>query len=79
MRHASRCYQRRAPESGVLFKVLLGHLDSFLAESNAADSGGGGVPMFVQKELRSYPSCGVLSRGFARFRLAVATWSAWSR
>jgi hypothetical protein len=68
MRHASRGYQRRAPESGVLYKVLQDHLDTFLVEANAADSGAGGVPMFVQKELRSYLSCGVLSRGFARFR-----------
>jgi hypothetical protein len=68
MRHASRCYQRRTPEGGVLFKVLRENLGTFLAEASAAESGTAGVPMFLQKELRNYLSCGVLSHGFARFR-----------
>jgi hypothetical protein len=61
-------YQRREPEGGVLFKILQQHLDTFLVEANGADSGARGVPVFVEKELRSYLSCGVLSRCFARFK-----------
>jgi hypothetical protein len=47
-----RSYERRQLEGGVLFKVLQEHLDTFLTEANAANCGAGGVPMFVEKELR---------------------------
>jgi hypothetical protein len=48
-------YQRRAPEGGVLFKVLQQHLDTFLLEANAADCGAAGVPVFVEKCMRRAP------------------------
>ncbi|MEY4577325.1 MAG: hypothetical protein RL701_2028 [Pseudomonadota bacterium] len=64
-----RSYQRRRPEQGVLFRVLDEHLDGFLNQAAAAtDDELGGVPGFVQNELRDYLACGVLSRGFARFK-----------
>ena len=65
----SAAYERRSPEQGVLYQALLGHLETFLADAVDAH-GGAGLPKFVEKELRAYLSCGVLSRGFARFRCA---------
>jgi hypothetical protein len=53
----------------VLFSVLHEHLDDFLRQAAAAsDDETDGVPGFVQNELRDYLGCGVLSRGFARFK-----------
>jgi hypothetical protein len=68
-RKVSRSYQRRQPESSTLYKVVQENLATFLRQANAdAPDGGAGVPAFVEKELRSFLSCGVLSEGFARFR-----------
>jgi hypothetical protein len=58
---------RRQPETGVLHSVLREHLESFLEEARARGSGEG-LPAFVERELREFLSCGVLARGFARFR-----------
>jgi hypothetical protein len=53
----------------VLFRVLDEHLDDFLRQAAvASDDDAGGVPGFVQNELRDYLACGVLSGGFARFK-----------
>jgi len=46
--------------------VMREHLETFLAETRARD--GGGLPAFVERELREFLSCGVLANGFARFR-----------
>ena len=51
----------------MLHEVLREHLESFLALTGD-DGGGGGLPRFVRKELRGFLSCGILARGFARFR-----------
>lgn len=69
-----RRYQRRSPETGVLYQVLQEHLASFVA---AAKDDGDGLPAFVQKELRSYLSCGVLAHGFARFKCGDCPFERW--
>jgi len=56
---------RRQPEHGVLQQVVREHLETFLAEARLR---GGGVPVFVERELREFLTCGVMARGFARFR-----------
>jgi hypothetical protein len=60
-------YVRRRPEDTVLYQVLRLHLESFLAEVRLRN-GGDGLPRFVERELREYLTCGVMARGFARFR-----------
>jgi hypothetical protein len=47
--------------------VVLEHLDTFLAEARLR-GGGEGLPWFVERELREFLTCGVMARGFARFR-----------
>lgn len=59
-------YQRREPERTVLYDVLQENVETFLALANSGDAGG--LPPFVQRELRAFLSCGVLAKGFARFR-----------
>ena len=63
----ARPYLRRQPENGVLHRVLREHLESFLEEGRARGAGEG-LPAFVERELREFLSCGVMARGFARFR-----------
>ncbi len=58
---------RRRPEDTVLYQVVRAHLETFLAEVRLR-SGGDGLPRFVERELREYLTCGVMARGFARFR-----------
>jgi hypothetical protein len=59
-----RRYQRREPETTPLYGVLQRHLETFLEHGRADDAG---LPRFVEKELRRFLSCGILSEGFARF------------
>jgi len=58
---------RRHPEQTVLHQVVREHLETFLAETRAR-GGGEGLPRFVERELREFVTCGVMARGFARFR-----------
>ncbi|MGH7822585.1 MAG: transposase zinc-binding domain-containing protein, partial [Candidatus Binatia bacterium] len=51
----------------MLHHVLREHLETFLEEARARGSGEG-LPVFVERELREFLSCGVMARGFARFR-----------
>jgi len=64
---ARATYVRRRPEDTVLHRVVREHLETFLAEARRRGDGTG-VPRFVEKELREFLGCGVLARGFARFR-----------
>jgi hypothetical protein len=64
---ARSTYVRRRPEDTVLHRVVREHLETFLAEARLR-GGGEGLPAFVEREFREFPSCGVLARGFARFR-----------
>jgi hypothetical protein len=64
----ARCtYVRRQPEQTVLHQVVREHLETFLAEARRR-GGGEGLPRFVERELREFVTCGVMARGFARFR-----------
>jgi len=58
-------YQRRTPESSVLYRVVQQNLETFLAE---AEEAGRVVPRFVERELRAFLDCGILARGFLRVR-----------
>jgi hypothetical protein len=44
------------------------HLETFLAEAQAADPTGWGVPTWAERDFRSYLRCGILAHGFARIR-----------
>ena len=58
-------YQRRTPESSVLYRVVQQNLETFLA---SAQEHGRVVPRFVERELRAFLDCGLLCRGFLRVR-----------
>src|SRR5262249_20882732 len=64
---ARSTYVRRQPEDTVLHQVVREHLETFLAEARLR-GGGEGLPRFVERELREFLTCGVLAKGFARFR-----------
>ena len=66
---ARSTYVRRRSEDTVLHHVVREHLETFLAEARVR-GGGEGLPRFVERELREFLTCGVLARGFARFRCA---------
>ena len=61
-------YERRQPERSVLYAVLHEHLEGFLALARAGDEHGVGLPRFIVRELRGFLDCGILAKGFARFR-----------
>ena len=63
----SRSYVRRAPEHGVLHRVVREHLQTFLWELDRHDEQRG-APLFVKREFQRFVRCGVLAHGFARFR-----------
>ena len=58
---------RRAPEHGVLHRVVREHLQTFLWELDRHDEQRG-APLFVKREFQRFVRCGVLAHGFARFR-----------
>jgi len=55
-------YVPRHPERTVLYNVVAGYLETFLARQRERDRV---VPRFVEQELRAYLDCGVLARGKA--------------
>jgi len=63
-------YRRRRPETTTLHRIVREHLETYLALANEADPMGDGVPDHVEKEFRSYLTCGILAHGFARARCA---------
>ena len=63
VREAALEYRPRRPEESVLYGVVAGHLDTFLARQRER---GRLVPRFVERELRAFLDCGVLARGFLR-------------
>ena len=56
-------YTPRHPEDSLLYRVVAGNLESFLAAQQAQDRA---VPSFVEEEFRSYLKCGQLEFGFLR-------------
>ena len=58
-------YERHEPEQGLLYQVLAEHLETFLQQARSADHA---LPAYVERELRAYLECGVLSGGFVRRR-----------
>ena len=50
----------------MLYGIVRAHLATFLR--TAAEHHEGGLPAFVEQEFRDFLTCGVWSRGFARFR-----------
>ena len=56
-------YRPRNPAENLLYKVVSGHLETFLARQRERDRN---VPDFVEREFRSFLDCGVLARGFIR-------------
>jgi len=58
-------YHPRQPGESVLYRVVSGHLETFLARQQQS---GRSVPHFVERELREYLRCGILACGFLRLR-----------
>jgi hypothetical protein len=54
-------YVPRNPEASVLYRVVAGQLETFLARQQERDRP---VPKFVEDEFRAFLDCGVLARGF---------------
>jgi hypothetical protein len=61
-------YRRRDPTATPLYPLVQHHLETFLAETTAADPDGYGVPQWVEDNFRAYLRCGILAHGFARIR-----------
>jgi len=59
-------YAPRNPAESVLYGVVAGHLESFLAGQRPR---GRAVPRFVERELRKFLECGVPAHGFLRVHL----------
>jgi hypothetical protein len=59
-------YTPRRPTETVLHQLVRQNLESFLAY--AREHYDGGLPRYVERELRAYLSCGVFSEGFTRAR-----------
>lgn len=57
-------YAPRRPTETVLYGLVRQHLESFLAY--AREHYDGGLPRYVENELRSYLACGDFSLGFTR-------------
>lgn len=62
LRSPSPKYCPRERCTDLLYRVIEGHLESFLTEADAA---GKSVPRFVRKAFWDYLDCGILDRGFA--------------
>jgi len=63
VRESVGLYVPRNPEKTILYNVVAGHLETFLARQQERDRV---VPRFVEQELRAFLYCGVLARGFLR-------------
>jgi putative transposase/transposase-like zinc-binding protein len=63
---AKGSYQRHRPEETVLYTILQAHWRSFLAETEAEDGSGCGLPRFVVDEVEAFLRCGILAHGFIR-------------
>jgi len=57
-------YSPRRPTETVLYGLVRRHLESFVA--HAREHYDGGLPAYVEAELRAYLGCGLFSKGFTR-------------
>lgn len=57
-------YRRHEPEATLLYSLVREHLGSFLEHASAQYARP--LPRYVERELRAYLDCGVLSCGFSR-------------
>src|SRR5271155_5089420 len=57
-------YTPRRPTETVLYALVHEHLESFLAHTR--EHYDGGLPRYVERELRAYLKCGQFSEGFTR-------------
>jgi hypothetical protein len=57
-------YLPRRPTETVLYGLVREHLESFL--SHAREHYDGGLPPYVESELRAYLKCSIFSEGFSR-------------
>jgi len=64
---SSRRYERRRPEKTPLYKIVSEHLEGWLENRAIAEHP---VSAHVERELRSYLTCGILCFGFGRARCA---------
>jgi len=60
-------YRRRRPERTVLYGVVQGSLETWLASKWEEDEDRP-VPAWVEREFRAFLRCGILALGFARAR-----------
>ena len=63
--HSLPTYERRRPENTLLYKVIAGNLNTFLAHLAEEERS---LPPHIEKELRAYLECGVLAYGFLRVK-----------
>ena len=57
---ADAVYRPRRPEQTLLYGVVAGELETFLAQQEARDRH---IPKFIEDEFRAFLDCGVLARG----------------
>lgn len=61
-------YRRRQPERSVVYQVLQGHLETWLAGCREEDEDGFPVAGYIELDFRKYLECGILAHRFARAR-----------
>ncbi len=61
-------YRPRDPESTVVHRVVVDHLETFLAEAQMRAGDNCGVPYFIESEFRRFLDCGLLAGGFIRLK-----------
>ncbi len=54
---ATTVYRPRRPEKTVVYQVVQGHLEPWLAHTREAEPDGHPVPRFVERDLRRYLDC----------------------
>ena len=59
-----RCaYRRLRPERTPRYRVVQGHLETYLALAREGHFDADGVPAYVEREFRRYLECGILACG----------------
>ena len=58
-------YRRRRPEKTDYYRLVSGHLETYLAQRQAEEAR---APAHVEDTFRAFLRCGLLAHGFARVR-----------